>query len=138
MVILLKSMKRFLQFAAVVVVLVLASQPGLAGVACAMGMPASKPCAPGCDMARSQKAIDCPLQRQVRGTRCDGRCSGCGLQQGVIRTSQRVKSKISRTNLFAVVCNPDSPSRTAIAAPSPRAPVPLAQARYILFQVFRI
>ena len=65
-------MKRLAQFAALLGMALLALQPALAALPCAVGAPA--PCAPGCPMTMSDMGADCPMPASMVAGACPGSC----------------------------------------------------------------
>lgn len=131
-------MKRFLQIVALAVVASLAAQPALAGVTCAMGIPANASCAPDCGMSMSQMGMDCQVPMQMAGTGCDMNCCHNAFLQGIVPTATGLKQKALRTADFALVPEAVTDQATIIVAAPPGSSATAAPARYILFQVFRI
>lgn len=131
-------MKRFLQFVAVIIAVLLATQPALAGMSCEMGTPASMHCAPCCHKAMSRMGMDCPMQHQVAASGCDQSCCSDALPQGVVLLAAGVKPKAGKAEFVAVAPQVVATTGAAFVSAPPGNAVTAAPARYILFQVFRI
>ena len=90
-------MKRLIQFVAASVIALLAVQPALAGVPCTHGVPVA--CAPGCPMAMSNMAPDCPMNgtvaNQMTATDCPQNCCTHALLQPVNLWPASVKLKFA-------------------------------------------
>ncbi|HUD15067.1 MAG TPA: hypothetical protein VMQ56_15550 [Terracidiphilus sp.] len=125
-------MKRFLQFVAVMVVAVLATQPALAGLTCTM-VAASAPCAPRCPMV-----VDCPMAHHGASADCLQDCCRYPLPQAIARSSRHAKPKAGKTSLFLAAPAIPQSTQASFVAPPPGNLVAAAPARTILLQVFRI
>jgi hypothetical protein len=140
-------MKRLLQIAALISVVLLAGQPAFAGLPCAEGAATKMGCAVGCTMSMSQAGAmqmgaDCPMPAQAATSGCGQNCCQHGLLQGLtqpVATSQSKKQfKTGRTTHFAAAPQMILSASPTIAAPPPDLSIASPPARYILFQVFRI
>jgi hypothetical protein len=132
MVIFSKQMKKFLQFVAVMVVAVLATQPALAGLTCTM-VAASVPCAPRCPMV-----VDCPMAHHGASADCLQDCCRYPLPQAISRSSRQAKPKADRAPMFMLVPAIPQSTHPAFAAPPPGDLAAASPPRNILLQVFRI
>jgi hypothetical protein len=130
--------KRLLQIVAVFVVALLCAQPALAGMSCAMGAPASTPCAPDCGMAMGHMGIDCQMPLQIAGTGCIQDCCQQGLPQVVAQLTAGAKPKAAGTQFLQVPPTIALAVHTAFVAMPPGDIASAGPPRYILFRVFRI
>lgn len=123
-------MKRLAQFAAFLVIALLAMQPALAATPCLSG--AAAPCQPGCPMSMSSMGADCPMAAAV----CLGSCCTVATPQAVANLAPpeplAIPAGVALVNPLALQA-PASLSRAACCA-APFASPPL----YLLNQVFRI
>ncbi len=133
-----RRMKRTLQLVALAVAVLLAAQPALAGLPCAMGTPACGPCAACCHGHMSQMGMGCSMPDQMAGTACDQNCCQVGLPQVVAQLAAGAKPKAGRTEYVAATPMMVADAGPAFSAPPPVPYIAAAPARYILFQVFRI
>lgn len=126
-------MKRGFQFAAVAVVLLLAVQPALAGVACATsGMARAT-----CPMGMSEMGADCPMAHGLTAG-CTQDCCNDTAPKPVLLPAVPVKPRLLGASIaispvveldIAVAAQPDWLPSLATASPPPR---------YLLHCVFRI
>jgi hypothetical protein len=131
-------MKRFLQFVAVVMVVLLTAQPALAGMSCEMGTPASGHRASCCHKAMSRVGMNCPMHHKIAASGCEQSCCYDALPQGVALLAAGVKPKAGRADCFIVVPRMVAEADAPFVAAPPGNTIAAAPARYILFQVFRI
>jgi hypothetical protein len=135
-ILLLKRMKRLLQFVAAFVVASLTAQPALAGIRCGLRA-LNPPCALACPMAHHMGA-ECPIPHRGAGSGCAQDCCPFGPQQAISRSVIGTKPKAS-TPLAFLAALPQIP--IAGGTVFTRAPIELAASpppRYILFRVIRI
>jgi hypothetical protein len=137
-IVLLKSMKRFLQVVSVFVVALLTAQPALAGLTCTMRALASVPCVPHCPMAMSQMARDCQMAQQAAGADCQPNCCRYPTPQAVVRSASKSRPKAARTPFVLAVHAVSQRIHPAFIAPPAGDLAAAAPPRHILLQVIRI
>jgi hypothetical protein len=138
-----KLMKKLFQIVALAVVAVLAAQPALAGLPCAVGASAGNGCAPDCGMAMShmsssQMGADCGMSPQISSNGCAQNCCSDRLSQGFAQPATGAKSAAGRTLQFIPAAQPLAVALPLFAASYRTDSESAAPPRYILFQVFRI
>jgi len=134
-------MKYLLKTAVIVVIGLLAAQPVLSSLSCAAGLVPA--CVPGCPMATSSMAPDCPMTDMMPAgmTAGEGCSQNCCTQNSVIAVLLRVTTAKSRTWILIPAAAPGSeylsaglerPAGESLETRVDSPPI------YILNQVFRI
>jgi len=133
----LKRMKKVLQFVAVALVAVLTAQPTLAGLTCGMKPSPGMPDA-ACNMAMDQMGTNCPMHSHGAGADCLLECCRNGWPQAVIQSASKARPKAVGTR-FLLSTPSVAPAGVAVcAAPPADALAAAAPDRHVLLQVFRI
>lgn len=126
-------MKRVFQFAAMVVVLLLAAQPALAGVACATGGMARA----ACPMGMSEMGSDCPMAYGLAAD-CTRDCCDRTTTKAVVLPAAPIKPRTLVAS--AVVSTAVEPPISAVLRADWLAPMAVSSSppHYLLNRVFRI
>ena len=129
-------MKRLLQFAAIVVIGLMAAQPVLSSLTCVARMASS--CAPGCPMGMSGMSPDCPMKDMSANQGCARNCCSNSAVMATLPQVSPVKAKV-------VVAVPMAILTSVAIAPAAASPVAGSSGvrsssppRYIANRVFRI
>jgi hypothetical protein len=143
-----KRMKKLFQIVALAIGTLLAAQPALAGLPCAVGTRSAAGCAPDCGVAMSQTppariasssmAADCPMSPQISSDGCAQNCCGNHLSQEVAKPASGAKSDIGRSQHFVSIAESLAFATPAFVLIPYTILDSTPPARYILFQVFRI
>ena len=123
------------QFAALVVVLLLAGLPAAEALTCPLRVSRD---AVACPMGMGGAHSDCPMKQRLSGNECLRDCCNCGLPKLVGPIAVPVQLKQGTSVQFVAL---DAPGREAehAAAAAPDGPaVSSSPPRYILNRVFRI
>lgn len=134
----LKRMKKVLQFVAVALVAVLATQPAIAGLTCGLRTSSVASCVLAFGMTMSQMGANCPLHHHQTGTGCLQDCCRKGWPQALVQSASKARPKAVGTQLFLAVPTPAQAGIAAFATPLPEDIAAAAPPRYILLRVFRI
>jgi hypothetical protein len=129
-------MKRRIQFAAVLVIGLLAVQPALAVLPCVQGAPVA--CLPGCPMTMSGMGSDCQMTGKTSTGNCPQNCCSQALP--------RVLAPLAAPKQlhFSVLASPSALSfalpaaELSLAVPAPIDARAASPPQYLLNQVFRI
>jgi hypothetical protein len=134
-------MKKALQFVAIALVAILATQPALAGLTCGMKPFPTMPDA-ACNMAMNQLAnqlgASCPMHSRGAGTGCLQECCRNGWPQAVVQSASKAKPKAVGTQFLLSTPGVASIGVAVSAAPPADALAAAAPDRHLLLQVFRI
>jgi hypothetical protein len=133
-----KRMKKVLQFVAIALVAILATQPALAGLTCGMKPSPSMSAAADCDMAMNQMGTSCPMHSHGAGTDCLQECCRNGWPQAVVQSASKAKPKAVSTQFILAAPSIASAGVAVSAAPPAEALAAAAPDRHVLLQVFRI
>jgi hypothetical protein len=131
-------MKKVLQFVAVALVAVLATQPTLAGMTCGLKPFPGMTGAAACDMAMNQMGESCPMHSHGAGTDCLLECCRNGWPQAVIQSASKARPKAVGTRFLLSTPSIASAGVALLSAPPADALAAAAPDRHILLQVFRI
>jgi len=128
-------MKRIAQFAALVVVMLLAGLPAAEVLTCPLRVSRD---AAACPMGMSGVHADCPMAQQVARNKCLRDCCNCGLPKLVGPIAVPVQLKQGTPVQFVALDAPGQDAERAVAAAQDGPAVSSSPPRYILNRVFRI
>lgn len=128
-------MKRVVQFAAVVVVMLLAGLPTAEALTCPLRAAADSAV---CPMGMAETSADCPMARLMAANEYLRDCCNCGLPTLVGPIAVRVNPKPGMPVQFVALLALSADAERAVATTSDGPLLSSSPPRYILNSVFRI
>lgn len=122
------------QFAAVLVVLLLAGLPAAEALTC----PLRAEAAAACPMGMTETSANCPLAKGMSANECLRDCCNCGLPKLVGPVAVRVHQKQGMPVQFVALAAMNAGAERAVAAAPGGPAASSSPPRYILNRVFRI